>query len=59
MVNKDEWDTKESHGKSMKNASHIQRTSRAEATSNIEKIKPITLVIVELHESESIRQLVS
>jgi len=34
-------------------------TSPAEATSNSEKIKPIALAIVELCESESIRQSVS
>jgi len=34
-------------------------TSQAEATSNSEKIKPITLAIVELCKSESIRQAVS
>jgi len=34
-------------------------TSRAEATSNSEKIKPVALAIVELHESEGIRQAVS
>jgi len=31
-------------------------TSRAEATLNSTKIKPIALAIVELHESEGIRQ---
>jgi len=67
----DEWDTKEGSGKSMKNALHVQRYrkrySHAEATLNCEKIKPIALAIVELHESEGIgeagrqagRQLVS
>jgi len=34
-------------------------TSRVEATLNSEKIKPVALAIVELRESESIRQLVS
>jgi len=34
-------------------------TSWAEATLNSEKIKPVALAIVELHESEGIRQLVS
>jgi len=34
-------------------------TSQAEATSNSEKIKPIALAIVELPESEGIRQAVS
>jgi len=34
-------------------------TSRAEVTSNSEKIKPVALTIVELRESEGIRQLVT
>jgi len=34
-------------------------TSRAKATTNSEKIKPVALVIVELLESEGIGQLVS
>jgi len=34
-------------------------TPRAEAMSNSEKIKPVAFAIVELHESEGIRQLVS
>jgi len=34
-------------------------TSQAEAISNSKKIKPVALAIVELHESEGIRQLVS
>jgi len=34
-------------------------TSQAEVTSNSEKIKPVALAIVELHESEGIRQAVS
>jgi len=57
MVNKDEWYTKEGHGKSMKNALYVQRYGkRAEAMSNSEKIKSIALTIVELFESEGIRQ---
>jgi len=48
-------------GKSMKNASHVQwygkGTSPAEAMSSSEKIKPVSLVIVELCEFEG-RQLV-
>jgi len=48
VVNKDEWDTKEGH--------MAKGTSRAEATSNSKKIKPVTLAIVELYESEGIRQ---
>jgi len=34
-------------------------TSLAETTSNSEKIKPVALAIVELRDSEGIRQLVS
>jgi len=60
VVSKDEWDTKEDPGKSMKNALYLQRhsksTSKAEATSNSKKIKPVALAIVDLHESEGIRQ---
>jgi len=44
----------------MKNALHVQwydkSTSRAEATLNSKKIKPVALAIVELRESEGIRQ---
>jgi len=44
VVSKDEWDTKEGPGKSMKNASCVQRygkgTSRAKATSNNKKSSP-------------------
>ena len=43
-VSKDEWDTKEDTGKSMKNALYVLRyakdTSRAKATSNSEKSSP-------------------
>jgi len=60
VVNKDEWYTKEGHGKSMKNALYVQPygkgTSQAEATLNSEKIKPVALAIVESCESEGIRQ---
>jgi len=54
VVNKDEWYTKEGHARSMKNALYgmAKGTSRAEATSNNEKIRPAALAIVELHESE-------
>jgi len=47
-VSKDEWDTKEGTGKSMKNAFYAQQ---AEATSNSKKFKPLALLIVELHYS--------
>jgi len=54
IVRKDEWDTKEGIGKSMKNAWYIQwgmakGTSWAEATPNNEKIKPVAVAIVKLH----------
>jgi len=56
---KDEWHTKEDAGKSIKNALCMPKdTSRAEGTSNSEKIKPIALAIVELHWSEGISQAV-
>jgi len=48
-LDKDEWDTKEGHDSGM-----AKGTSRAEATLNSEKIKPVALAIVELHESEGI-----
>ena len=62
-VNKDEWDTKEDTGKSMKNALYVLRyaknTCRAEATSNSEKIKPVALAVIELRLSEGISQSVT
>jgi len=52
MVSKDEWDTKEVTGKSIKNVLHVQwYGKRAKATLNSEKIKPVALAIVELRES--------
>ena len=51
-VSKDEWDTKEDTGKSMKNALYVLRyakgTCRSEAKSNSDKIKPVALAIIEL-----------
>ena len=59
-VSKDEWDTKEDAGKSMKNALYIlwyaKGTPWAEVTSNSEKIKPIVLAVIELRLSEGISQ---
>jgi len=60
-VNKDEWYTKEGHAKFMKKALYsgmAKGISRAEATSNSKKIRPVALAIVELCESEG-RQAVS
>jgi len=61
VVNKDEWDTKKGRGKSMHcmYSGMTKGTSRTEAKLNSEKIKPVALAIVELRESEGIRQLVS
>jgi len=57
MVNKDEWYTKEGCGKSMKNALHVQWYGKRHLSAlNSEKIKPVALAIVELRESEGIRQ---
>ena len=62
-VSKDEWDTKKDTGKSMKNTLYVLRYAKrqlsAEATSNSEKIKLIALVVIELHLSEGISQLLS
>ena len=61
-VSKDEWDTKEDTGKSMKNALYVLQyakcTRLAEATSNGEEIKPIALAVIKLHLSEGTSQLV-
>ena len=62
VVSKDEWDTKEDNGKSMKNALYVLRyakgTFQAEATSNTEKIKPVAIAVIELYLPEGIRQSV-
>jgi len=63
VVNKDEWDTKKGRDKSMKNAlmfsGMAKGTSWAKTTLNSKKIKPVALLIVELRESEGIRQSVN
>ena len=51
-VSKDEWDTNEENGKSMKRmhctyCGMPKGTSRVEVTLNSEKIKPIALVVME------------
>ena len=63
-VSKDELNTKEDTGKSMKNALYVLRnmpkgTSRAKATSNSKKIKPVALAVIELRLSEGISQSVT
>ena len=63
-VSKDEWDTKEDTGKSMKNALYVycgipKGTCQAKAMSNSEKIKPVVLAIIELCLSEDISQLLN
>ena len=64
IVSKDEWDTNEDTGKSMKNALYVLQyakrpkgTCRAEAMSNNEKIKPVALAFIKLRLSEGINQL--
>jgi len=55
MVSKDEWDTKEVPGKSMKNALHVQQYSKRHLLGlNTKKIKPVALAIAELCKSEGI-----
>jgi len=54
VVNKDEWDTKEDTGKSMKNALYVQQYGKRHLSgwSDVEqrkKLKPVALAIVELH----------
>ena len=62
-VSKDEWDTKEDTGKSMKNALYILRYSKKHflGRSDVEqrKIKPVALAIIELRLSEGISQSVT
>ena len=62
-VSKDDWDTKEDTGKSMKNALYVLRYSKrhlsGKATSNSEKINPIALPVIELRLSEGISQLLT
>ena len=62
-VSKDEWDTKEDTGKSMKNALLYCRmpkgTCQAKATSSSEEIKPIALAVIKLCLSEGISQSVT
>ena len=56
-VSKDEWDTKEDTGKSIKNALYVlgyKGTCRAEVMSNSEKIKPVALAVIKLRLSEGI-----
>jgi len=57
VESKDEWDTKEGTVKSMKNALHVQQCRKRHLLGwSSEKIKPVALAIVELSESEGIRQ---
>jgi len=60
VVSKDEWDTKEGIGKSMKSTLYEQRClKRHLLTLSSEKIKPVSFAILVTHWSEGIRQLVS
>ena len=64
-VSKDEWDTKEDTGKSMKNALYVlwyakrAPLDQAKAMSKSEKIKPVALAVIKLCLSEGISQLLS
>ena len=53
IIRKDERNTKEDTGKSAKSAMHVLRmpkgTSKAEATSNSEKIQLVALTLIKLH----------
>jgi len=59
-MSKDKRDTKEGTDKSMKNALYVQRYGKRHLSgwSDIKqkKIKPVTLAIVELHDSKGIGQ---
>ena len=60
-VSKNEWNTKEDTGKSLKNTLHVRMPkgiSWAEVTSNSEKIKPVALAVIELCLTEGISQAV-
>ena len=57
IVSKDEWNTKEDTGKSLKNTP--KGTSQAEAMSNSEKIKLVALAVIKLRLTEGISQAVS
>ena len=62
-VSKDEWDTKEDTGKSMKNALYKLRYDKRHQSgqSSVKqwKIKPVALAIIELCLSEGISQSVT
>ena len=60
-VSKDEWDTKEDIGKSMKNALYALRYAKRHLSgrSNVKKSKPVVLAVIELRLSEGISQSVS
>jgi len=64
-MNKDEWDTKEYTGKSMKNALYILQYAKRHLLSQREveqwkiQVHIALIAFVELHRSEGIRQLIS
>ena len=62
-VSKDEWDTKEDTGKSMKNALYVlwyakRHLSGPKRRRTVKKIKPVALAVIELRLSEGISQSV-
>jgi len=60
IVSKDQWDTKEGTGKSMKNALHVQWYGQKHLSgwSNVKQQKNQTLAIIEFEGMQSVRQLV-
>ena len=60
-VSKDEWNTKENTGKSLKNALHILQYAkkRLKQRQKTKKFKPVALTSIELWWSEGIRQAVN
>jgi len=60
-MSKDEWDTKQGTGKSMKDALYVQWYGKRHwiEVEQQQKIKPVTLAIVKLHKSEGINKSVS
>ena len=63
-VSRDEWDTQEDTGKSMKNALYVLRYAKRHLSGQsdvkqLKKIKPVALSVIELRLSEGISQLLS
>jgi len=61
IVSKDEWDTKEGTGKSMKNVLYVLQYAHLgmKRRRTVKKTKPIALAVIKLRLSEGIMQLVN